>query len=185
MKRKFAAAAIIAGLVVATASAAEPEAQVGWGLEFGGALASAQPTMRLGLVSGDVAFQRTYRANASDAPPTEQTTESGGAGSWVPWVVGGVVAIVAIGANVAKDHDPTIGPCVACDDDPNAINIPPRPEADTGCVGDECAFCQNGSVASTCDDLVARPMRGESEIDVERLRWLDAGTGHMGDLFAR
>jgi hypothetical protein len=184
---------LLASLIALTpARAAEPEAQLGWGLEFGGSSPSVQPVYRLGLaVDGFALVQRTYRLTATDgdgATEVEGTGESGSSGGWVPWVVGGVVAIVAIGTEFAddarRDHA-----CIGCSDDGGGTDVTGADVDDdgntVGCVGDECVVCPNGDVASTCDGLVSRALRGDLEIDVERQRWLDAGTGHMGDLLQR
>lgn len=167
------------------AQAAEPEAQLGWGLEFGGASTALQPTYRLGLAAGGLPlFQRTYRTSVAEADPVEQAASQPGGTSWVPWVVGGVVAIVAIGVNFADDKSDD---CIGCTNPvPNGEDGVDTADVGNGnnvaCVGNACVVCEDGSVASSCDSLVAGAMRGEAATDVEHQRWLDAGTGHMGDL---
>ena len=166
------------GLAAANpAHGAGAEATLGWGFEFGGAQGGVEPVYQVGLAAGGTAlFERRFRASAAEDPV--ETAEEAGSSSWIPWVVGGLVAIVAVGAS-ASDESGCNG-CVTTEEPRTQISGTEGNRV--ACVNNECAVCSDGSVASTCDGLVARAMRGESEIDVERQRWLDAGNGHMGDL---
>ena len=144
----------------------------------------------LARLAGLPLFQRDYRAQQNDG---EVAIESGSrpwyARQWVWWTAGGLAATSALaGAGGGGENDVCTGICYEDDGGPDGRTTAltyENGDVYAGCVEGQCAVCPDGSVASTCPGFVGMTSYAMVVTDVERDRWLDAGTGHMGDLIAR
>lgn len=130
-------------------------------------------------------------------------TGASGETNWLLWAGGAVaagLALAAAGASVDNctgycddgdapgDFDPPDGPNGFNGNGVTGANADVEDrEAYAGCVNGTCAVCsEDGSVDAQCPGgfVPLRSVRSDDR-DFARQRWLDAGTGHMGDLFAR
>jgi hypothetical protein len=109
---------------------------------------------------------------------------------WIWWTAGGLAATAALasgGGEVSYDDTDT---CYNCNDSngpgTTVISGDPTGEAYVGCVeGEVCVLCPDGTTASNCNGgLIDLRRVAMLDRDVAHDAWLDAGTGHMGDLFA-
>jgi hypothetical protein len=150
----------------------------GMGLSFAGVPVAADSYARAQDGDADYRF--------ADAPAAKPWY----ARSWVLWTVGGLAATAAVTGGLSSGDDSTCsGICDQDDDDDINTSVNGVGPDGAGCVGDMCAVCENGDIASDCNwegnGLVARGVAAFATRDVTRERWLDAGTGRMGDLIAR
>jgi len=199
----FTLAASLACLTPAAASSLDaPEAQFSWRLGFGGGhqlqpgyrltvayrdLQADAPTTELFAldVSGAAALARlaglplfgraAYRSNQNEGGAVLSTTPWY-ARRWVLWTVGAAAASAALSGSGGGDEGSCAGTC----NQENAGNFISSDGDGNVCVNDENCTPVPGGVVG----LVGTPGASMS-IDWERDRWLDAGTGHMGDLIAR
>jgi hypothetical protein len=145
---------------------------------------SATPAALLAEFAGIPLAQRQFRLNqeADAAAPSPVEETHWYTHKWIWWVAAGVAAtaVVAVaGSNSEEDkaNHPT---------QPNN-NPPPAPRNCITNVGQTCLVpqpCSQIPPTSVCLEShggeIALAMRG-----LEMLRWLDEGTGQMGDLAAR
>ncbi|HUR40919.1 MAG TPA: hypothetical protein VM240_07080 [Verrucomicrobiae bacterium] len=151
----------------------------------------------LGRIAGMPLSAQAYQTTAVEGQVAEGTTPWF-ARKWVLWTLGSLAATAALAAGggdiqiSGNDNNTTVNEGSHCtggvsgsvNDD---TEVPCAPAENTGCANGICVTCANGDIASTCPEsgLVLRAVVTGANTDPERLRWLDAGTGHMGDLFPR
>jgi len=140
----------------------------------------------LARLAGLPLFQRDYRARQNDGGTTaEAGSRPWYARRWVLWTAGGLAASLAAVGGGGGDNTVCTGVCNQDSGPSGRTTGITYSDGDVyaGCVDGQCVVCPDGSVASRC--LVGMPSRAMVTTDPERDRWLDAGTGHMGDLIAR
>ena len=156
-------------------------------------------------LAGVPLVQRDYRASQDDAATAPEfrvaLSEPWYTKQWVWWTVGGVAATAALaggGSELTIDYNETNGNSPRSDGcNGTSGNIGPQeipcsddaaPDTGDQCVGDACVTCDDSviTVGSDCGgSWTARREAVQPTRDIERQQWLDAGTGHMGDLFRR
>jgi hypothetical protein len=151
-------------------------------------------------VAGLPLFERSYTTAQNEAPtlaeaqPTPWYTRK-----WVMWTAGGVAATLALtgGDGSVEINNNSTTTTNRGGDGMGCTGVSATDEVNesacasevvgTQCVEDEvCVFCGNNGVTDGCSEWVGRPEVAAGVVrDVERQLWLDADTGHMGDLVAR
>ena len=145
----------------------------------------------LARLAGLPLFQRDYLARQNEGDFADEAgSRPWYARQWVWWTAGGlaVTSALAGAGGGGGENESCTGICYEDGGDPEGRTTAltySNGEVYAGCVEGQCAVCPDGSVASTCPGLVAMTSHAALVTDVERDRWLDAGTGHMGDLIAR
>lgn len=146
-------------------------------------------------VAGLPLFERNFRAELDDASEgaAPEGTRPWYARQWVLWTAGGLATTAALigggggGSSSETDGNNCTGsPCTSGNVGP--VEFDGNGDVGTSCSGSDCVVCPDGDVVSDCDreGLLAPSAHGWVEILApDRARWLDAGTGHMGDLAAR
>ena len=188
-----------------------PDARLTWRLGFGGAGQSLQSGYGLALdyrsvdpdspatqfleldvsdraafarLAGLPLFERNYQShqNEGDALPADSGSTPWYSHKWVMWTVGGLAATAALaGAGGGTDL------CTGCyeSSDNTGASVSGSSDDGTGCVNDDCALpCNPTTDPAGCIGFTGREP-SVYVVDYERDRWLDAGTGQMGDLIAR
>ena len=190
----------------AASSLDAPDARLNWRLGFGGATSSLQTgyaltvgyhandpdspaaqlleldvsgTAALARLAGLPLFERGYRSNENDDVDDDVPSDKPWfARQWVWWTAGGLAATTALVQGGGGDEGDSSSQDIGvrqegiCVMQGGTIADNPVPEA---CTPEEGAG--TGWTARTPRTVEAR--------DPARHAWLDAGTGHMGDLIAR
>lgn len=154
----------------------------------------------LARIAGLPLLQRDYRASQDEAAAAPEfrvaLSQPWYSRGWVWWTVGGLAATAALaggGGELTSDYEsngsgPRSNGCVTSGNvGDQEIECTQVPDSGDQCVGDACVTCDDSfiTVGSDCSGWSARETAVQVTRDVERQRWLDAGTGHMGDLVAR
>jgi hypothetical protein len=138
-------------------------------------------------------FERSYRMGQDEAaaPATSAPAQKPWYGrQWVWWTLGGVAAAASLGGSsisIDETGGGTTGSRSGCAGPSGNVGdeeIPCATEGQEACAGDLCAVCEDGVVTDRCDDWTGRVVRAAPTRDPAHEAWLDAGTGHMGDLLA-
>ena len=142
-------------------------------------------------------FERNYQSqqDEGDALPAGSGPTPWYTRKWVMWTVGGVAATAALagsGGGITYTHNG--GQTTTGRDGCSTGNVSAGDEetpcasetVGTQCVeGEVCVFCGNNGVTGGCPEWTDRRVVAGVTVDLEHQRWLDAGTGRMGDLVAR
>jgi hypothetical protein len=135
-------------------------------------------------------FDRSDRSDASDALDDDAAaTEQPWYGrQWILWTVGGIAATASLiasagGGSSEGSNEINIQTGGSCFNAGGGNILDDEiPETET-CVPEDEIGCDDA--ASDCPGWTARSARAAPARDPEHDAWLDAGTGHMGDLPAR
>lgn len=155
----------------------------------------------LARLAGVSLADRSYRADEAEdgALPSEPAARPWYARQWVLWTAGGLAAtLAATGGDGSIEYNDNGGTtnrggdsCTGVGVDANGQSTPCANETvGTQCVeGSDgqmvCVFCGSNGVTDGCNEWTDRRVVASRVLDPRLQRWLDAGTGHMGDLFAR
>lgn len=144
-------------------------------------------------------FERSYGAAQNETPAmAEPQAKPWYTRQWVWWTAGGVAATMALtggdgsveynhnGNNTTNRNDGCAGVSAnAGDTETPCASDTVGTQCAEGADGEVCVFCGNNGVTDGCSEWTGRPVVAVVTVDPEHRRWLDAGTGHMGDLTAR
>ena len=149
----------------------------------------------LARLAGLPLFRRDFTMQeAEGADPFAAESSPWYARKWVWWTAGGLALTAAASGGSGGETTLCTGVCNQNDtgNSGTTINggggttINGVGDEGIGCVDDTCAVpCEADNRPAGCVGLTALPALSRSTFDPERIRWLDAGTGHMGDLIAR
>jgi len=211
----FALTASLGFLSPAGASSLDaPDAQLRWRLGFGGPAQSPQTgyALTVGYRSGEpdspaaqlleldvsdrAAFARLAglplfgrdftMQEAAGADPVAAESLPWYARKWIWWTAGGLALTAAASGGSSGETTLCTGVCNQSDTGNSGTSINGVSDEGIGCVDDTCAVpCESDNKPAGCVGLTALPAVSRYTFDPERIRWLDAGTGQMGDLIAR
>lgn len=173
--------------------AADPDALSGRLLQLDVAQGGAQASLA-GLPVLSRSDRRSQNEAAGAAPAAGPSPWY--ARKWVWWTLGALAGTVALaggggsltieGSNSNRTGNGTS--CTGVSGNVGDTETPCTSETvGTQCVegGDGqvvCVFCGNNGVTDGCSEWTDRRVVPGRTVDVRHQRWLDAGTGHMGDL---
>jgi hypothetical protein len=194
-------------------SAGAAEGTLSWRLAFGGPRLETGYGLALGYRAADPAapsgqlfeidvsdraafarlaglplFGRDYRMSQdgdAGAQPAGASAKPWYTRQWVWWTVGGLATTAALGGGGGGDEEHCTGVCNQQNYGNTGTSASGVGDEGFGCVNDTCAVpCDADNKPAGCVGLTAMPATMQT-LDYERLQWLDAGTGGMGDLIAR